>query len=76
VFFYLLFLLFFLIGEVDELQLSKEELLVVEKEVNKRMEPIRNQFEEDKQMYMDMLNKIGEDEEDMEESTSSKKKRK
>ena len=75
-FFYLLSLLFFLIGEVDELQLSKEELLVVEKEVNKRMEPIRNQFEEDKQMYMDMLNKIGEDEEDMEESTSSKKKRK
>ena len=75
-FFYLLFLLFFLIGEVDELQLSKEELLVVEKEVNKRMEPIRNQFEEDKQMYMDMLNKTGEDEEDMEESTSSKKKRK
>ena len=48
----------------------------MEKEVNKRMEPIRNQFEEDKQMYMDMLNKTGEDEEDMEESTSSKKKRK
>jgi hypothetical protein len=62
-------------GEVDELQLSEEELRIVEEEVTKRMEPVRREIEVEKDSYVEMLNRISE-EKDAEESKSDTGKKK
>ena len=60
---------------MDELQLSEKELLLVEKEVEKRMMPVRQDFEQERAKYQEILNKV-EDEEEKVEEKGGKKKRK
>ena len=63
-------------GEVDEMQLSEKELLLVEKEVEKRMIPVRQDFEQERTKYQEILNKVEDEEEEKVEEKGGKKKRK
>ena len=63
-------------GEVDELQLSENELLIVEQEVSKRMEPVRALSEQEAESYRSILNKIAEEKEAEEKNDSGKGKKK
>ena len=52
------------------------ELLIVEQEVNKRMEPVRALSEQEAESYRSILNKIAEEKEAEEKNDSGKGKKK
>ena len=64
-FFFLSSLLFSLSlsGDVDELELSENELKIVENEVGKRMEPVRRSMEAEAEGYREKLNQMTEEKE-------------
>ena len=46
-------------GEVDELELSREELQIVEKEVRRRMEPTLAGFRKQEKAYRNIIDRLG-----------------
>lgn len=48
-------------GEIDDLELSAEELRIVENEVKRRMEPTLAGYEKQEQAYRNILDSIGND---------------
>jgi hypothetical protein len=64
-------------GEVDELQLSEKELQIVKEEVIKRMQPIKDEFEEEAVSYRNIIDKMNDEKEENEsKNDKGKKKRK